>query len=96
MDTKKYLMALEDVLSQRYPKSLFCIGGYQEAAVCVQSNHTGWIVYNGERGNKYDEIFCDTVLEACLEMIRKMTHRVEDISSMENELIKAVQDNESQ
>lgn len=90
MDTKKCLDALELVMSKRYTKKVYNIGGYQEAAVCLQSDGNGWIVYNGERGNRYGEIRCDTVLKACLEFIRKMTHRVEDISAMEYELMLAM------
>lgn len=87
MDTKKCLDALEIVMSKRYSCKMYHIGGYQEAAVCIQSDAGGWVVYNGERGNRYGEVRCDTVLKACLEFIRKMTHRVEDISAMENELL---------
>lgn len=87
MDTKKYLESLECVISKRYSSRMYCIGGYQEAAICIQSDSTGWIVYNGERGNRYAEVKCDTILKACLEFIRKFTHRVEDISAMENELL---------
>ena len=66
---------------------MYNIGGYQEAAVCRQSDPDGWTVYNAERGNRYDEIKCDTILKACLEFIRKMTHRKEDIAAMETELV---------
>lgn len=89
METEKYLMALEEVVSKRYSSRMYNIGGYQEAAICLQSdvNNGGWIVYNGERGNKYNIVSCNTILKACLEFIRKFTHRVEDISAMENELL---------
>lgn len=87
METKKYLEALDSVLSKRYSAKQYHIGGYQEAAICLQSDATGWIIYTAERGNRYCEVKCDTVLKACLEFIRKMTHRVEDISAMENELM---------
>lgn len=87
MATKKYLEALDIVISKRYPRKMYNIGGYQEAAICLQSDANGWIVYNGERGNRYAEIKCDTILKACLEFIRKFTHIAEDISNMENELI---------
>ncbi len=90
MDTKKCLEALEQVMAKRYPSKMYHMGGYQEAAVCVQSSSNGWIVYNGEHGNRYGEVQCDTVLKACLEFIRKMTHRVEDISVMENELLMSI------
>ena len=87
METRKYLEALERVMSNRYSNKMYHIGGYQEAAVCMQSDADGWIVYNGERGNKYSVVTCDTILKACLEFIRKMTHRIEDISAMEYELL---------
>ena len=87
METSTFLEALEKVMSERFSSKLYHIGGYQEAAVCIQSCSDGWIVYNGERGNRYAEVKCDTVLKACLEFIRKMTHRVEDISDMEKELL---------
>lgn len=90
METGKYLEALEEVMKKRYSSQEYNIGGYQEAAVCIQSDSNGWIVYNGERGNRYAEVKCDTILKACLEFIRKMTHRIEDISAMENELLKTL------
>ena len=84
---KEYLEALDMVISKRYSRKMYNIGGYQEAAICLQSEAGGWSVYNGERGNRYDEVKCDTILKACLEFIRKFTHRAEDISAMENELV---------
>ncbi len=87
METANYLEALEKVISKRFSPKLYNIGGYKEAAVCIQSDPNGWVVYNGERGNRYAEIKCDTILKACLEFIRKLTHRVEDISAMEKELL---------
>lgn len=92
MDTTMYLDSLEKVLSKRFPANRYHIGGYQEAAVCIQSCNNGWIVYNGERGNKYNVIECDTILMACMELIRKLTHRREDISAMENELVVQILD----
>lgn len=87
MATKNYLEALDIVISKRYSRKMYNIGEYQEAAICLQSNEAGWIVYNGERGNRYGEIQCDTILKACIEFIRKFTHNAEEISDMENELI---------
>ncbi len=87
METVDYLEALEKVMSKRYSSKLYHIGGYQEAAVCIQSEANGWVVYHGERGNRYSEVRCDTILNACLEFLRRMTHRIEDISTMEKELI---------
>ena len=85
--TKDYISALEQVLSRRYDRNEFCLDGYQECSVCLQYDNGKWVVFDAERGNRYDEVFCITVLEACLNVIRKMTHQAEDISSMERELI---------
>ncbi len=90
MDTKTYLDALESVISSRYKKNTYCIGGYQELSTCLQYDKNGWVVYNGERGNRFEEVKCDTVLFACLQFIRKMTNKAEDISLMETELLSKI------
>ena len=87
METKLYLEALERVMAKRYPKNTYNIGGYQEMSVCIQPDKEGWVVYVGERGNRFEEIHCSTILEGCLEFFRKVTSIVEDLSSMENELL---------
>ena len=90
METVFAMDALNKVLSKRYPTNSYCIGGYQEEAVCIEHNSDGsggWSVYNGERGNQYDKVVCDTDLEACLEFIRRMPHNTDDIAAMEEELI---------
>lgn len=87
MAEEKYLVALENVMSKRFPTEMYHIGGYQEAAVCIQLDDVGWVVYNGERGNEYDKVVCDTILKACLEFIRKMTHNKEDVKAMEEALL---------
>ena len=87
MDDNRYLKALETVISKRYPVSEYSIGCYQESAVCVQYENNLWIVYNGERGNRYNEVICDTVLQGCLEFFRRFTNSAEELSAMENELV---------
>lgn len=90
METKRCLEALEKVLSSRYSTKEYKIGGYQEWSVCLEEDGSGWTVYSGERGNRYNEVKCDTVLMACLTFIRKMTHNIEDVAKMENELLKFI------
>ena len=87
MRTEDYIDALKKVLEKRYSDSTYSLNGYQECAICIQSENGHWVVYSGERGNRYDEVICDTVLKACLEFIRKLTHRTEDIAKMETELM---------
>ena len=87
MDAQKYLKALDTVISKRYPLNEYCIGGYQESSVCIQHENNSWIVYNGERANRYNEVSCDTVLQGCLEFFRRFTHSAEELSAMEDELM---------
>ena len=67
--TEDYIDALRQLLEKRYPSSVYSLDGYQECAVCIQSENGYWTVYSAERGNRYDEVICDTVLKACLEFI---------------------------
>ena len=85
--TKEILKTLEKVVSMYYPTSGFCIGEYQEEAVCLQAENDGWVVYTGERGNRYGEARCDTLLLAVSIVFRKFTHRTEIISEMEREFL---------
>ena len=71
METKRYLEAMEEIMKKYYPECRYSFTGYQEESICMQSVQTGWIVYNAERGNHYDEISCDTVLMACLAFFRR-------------------------
>ncbi len=87
MDSRLYLKALKNVISKRYPISEYCIGGYQESAVCIRHEDNSWIVYNGERGNRYSEVRCDTVLQGCLEFFRRFTNSAEELAVMEEELV---------
>ena len=95
--TKKYLEALDDVLSKRYDKSEYSFYGYKECAVCILYRDGKWFVFNGEKGNHYNEDIYDTILEACIGVIRKMTNIIDDIASIENEFIDGIlhrEDNE--
>ena len=51
-------------LERRNSSKMYHMGEYQEASVCLQSCSDGWIVYNGERGRRYNEVPCDTILKA--------------------------------
>ena len=73
--TEDYIDALRQLLEKRYPSSVYSLDGYQECAVCIQSENGYWTVYSAERGNRYDEVICDTVLKACLEFILVNTFR---------------------
>ena len=92
MDEKKYIRALEQVLLKRYPQNYFCVGRYQESAVCIEKNDTGWIVYVGERNQKQFEVDCVTILEACLELFKKLVSDRNELAVIENEFMKLLND----
>jgi hypothetical protein len=79
METSKYIVALEAVLVKKFPLDSFSLNGYQKCAVCLQYVKDKWIVYCGEKGNHYDEVQCDTILMACLNVIRKLTHKTNEL-----------------
>lgn len=76
---------LQKVLEKRFTVADFSLDGYQECAVCLQRDGNKWLVFLGERGNHYEEIRCNTTLEACLRLIRKLAGNSEEISAIEAE-----------
>ncbi len=86
-DDQKYLDALNKVMRKRFSATIYCIGGYQEESVCMEPSDNGWLIYHGERGNRYNSYFCDTILYACLTFIRNISHDVSEISDMEAEFL---------
>ena len=83
--------ALESVLLSRFSVDQFCLEGYQECATCLEYEANKWLIYNAERGNRYDLVVCDTLLEACIRFFRMMTHNHAEIANMENEFIQSIQ-----
>ncbi len=92
MDEKKVIKALEHVMTKRYPGHYFGFGEYCEEALCIEKTSDGWIVYNGERGNKYNVAKCDTVLYACMTLIRRKVRDIKEIERIEQDFISLICD----
>lgn len=86
----KYLKALEVVLSKRYPSTYYSLGDYQESAACIQSEGDGWIIYFGERGNRYNEKKYDNALDACVGFFSILTHNQATIIGMKEEFFSLI------
>lgn len=86
METK-YIEALDKVMAKRYPAQEYSLDGYQEDSVCLQKEGDEWIVYIGERGRRFEEVKCKTILLACLEFIHKATSKIDVITEMEKEFL---------
>lgn len=48
------------------PKSYYRIGAYGEEALCILSENNRWIVFEGERGQRYCVHEFEKESEACL------------------------------
>lgn len=67
---QRCLIALETVLSSRYPDYRYSFNGYKEECACLEKKSDSWEVFIGERGNKEHRVICKSVGEACVEMIK--------------------------
>ena len=64
------LQILQDFLDEQdIPKSYYSIGKYSDEAVCIENTKDGWIVYEGDRGNHYNETKHDDFCEAACQML---------------------------
>ena len=70
-DIKKCELVLEKVLKS-YHSSMYSLGAYQDDAFCLQNNGKNWEVYNGIHGNKMDLKIYTNIIEACLDIIRRL------------------------
>ncbi len=50
----------------KVPKSYYRIGSYGEEALCILFENNQWVVFEGERGQRYNVHFFDQEREACL------------------------------
>lgn len=89
-DNNKCLDALALVLSNRYNDTYYSIGGYQEATACIQPKGDGWIVYFGERGNRYNEERYDDAVNACVAFLSLITHNQNLITEMKEEFFSLI------
>jgi len=66
------LSALGAVLKEHVPATWYSIGAAKESAACMEEEPPGWVVYDYERGNRFGIDRCDNVVEACLDLIRRV------------------------
>ena len=60
------LVSLKENLEKlKVPKSYYRIGSYGEEALCIVFEGNQWIVFEGERGQRYNVHFFDKESDAC-------------------------------
>lgn len=61
------IRSLKEKLEEiKIPKSYYRIGSYGEEAVCILFENDKWVVFEGERGQRYNVHFFERESEACI------------------------------
>lgn len=72
---------------QDVPESYYSIGKYRDEAVCIEAENDGWVVYEGDRGGRYNEKHFEDFYEAGRYLLSRATynqdHRAYLLSSFE-------------
>lgn len=78
------LSCLREVLNSfDVPKVYYSINGYRDDAVCIEHDESGWIIYNGERGEKYNKEHFNDITGACKAMICRLAETEKDKDKMQ-------------
>ncbi len=73
-DKQQKLNLLRNFLDkQDVPKSYYSIGKFRDEAVCIEADGDGWIVYEGDRGSRYNEKYFVDFYEAGSYFLSKST-----------------------
>lgn len=89
----KVLFHLKKVLTLfGIPTIYYSIKGYSEDAVCIECQGFSWIVYNGEKGNKYNLKCYNNVVSASYDLISRVSESEEESRKMKNVFRKKIQD----
>ena len=82
---KEYAEVLDKVLKKyNIPEECYSIGEYSEEAVCLERNTEGWMVYEGERGRKYNIKVHSNVQNACFDIISRIVTSDEEEKGLRN------------
>lgn len=83
--TALYIKGLKDTLEHvGIPSVYYSLNGYSEDAVCIEYNDNIWMVYNGERGNKYNINKYKNIKEACDNLILRLSEGEEEQKQIQN------------
>lgn len=66
------LKVLDELLQENFEKDEYCLDGVKESAVCMVRNNKNWDVFEKERNSKNDLSTYSNIVEACIEMLKRM------------------------
>lgn len=82
---KEYTDVLNKVFKKYdIPPQLYSIGKYLEEAVCLEKSTEGWMVYEGERGRKYNIKIYSNGQNACFDIISRIATSDEEEKELRN------------
>ena len=64
--------AANEVLSSSFSRTCFSTNGAKESAACLEKENDSWIVYGYERGNRFSVAVFQNIVDACVELIRRI------------------------
>ncbi len=77
-DGTRCVKILEKALKEfQIPQISVAIGGYAEEAICLEEGDSGWRVYGGERGEKYNMRVHAACRAACRDVLSRLADSVE-------------------
>ena len=78
---------LKQILARHEIEDIYySLKGYGENAVCLEHRNDKWLVYMGERGNRYNLHEYDNIGEACKNVIDRLAESDDEALAMQKEL----------
>ena len=67
------ILTLQERLEKlKIPKECYSLGKYKEEALCLEKTQNAWIIYEGERGNRYNLENYENETGACIAFLEKI------------------------
>ena len=67
------------------PPYFYSVGGYADESICLEKSNSKWIVYMGERGNRFDISSYDSLPIACERIFDYVSESKQQSNDMINE-----------
>lgn len=80
---------MSKILVANYSSDEFSLSGPKDSAICMEQSGSDWVVYQSEKSSKYDEARYNTILEACFDLISRLSNPDEAVIT-KNKLIDAI------
>lgn len=71
---EKCIKVIRELFEKMYSEDEYSLNGPKDSAVCIEKVNTGWVVYECEKSSRRDLKEYNNVVEACLDMIKRMAY----------------------